>query len=161
MTSAMIWCCSSSRNASSVTRTVLSSSKKGVRDDGGPFAQNFRVRRFVSKTPEAPGIWPWKNTIHWVVPPPSKSHHQDYYILSRTRIITFWVGNPYKPSFPLLLGGGTTQTIRMKMPGNHRMLHLPNNQKHQIQDSELLRSLTIANQRHHSSGKWKNPNLVN
>ena len=26
-----------------------------------------------------------------------------------TRIITFLVGNPYKPSFPLLLGGGTTQ----------------------------------------------------
>ncbi len=28
-----------------------------------------------------------------------------------TRIITFLVGNPYKPSFPLLLGGGTTQCI--------------------------------------------------
>ncbi len=28
-----------------------------------------------------------------------------------TRIITFLVGNPYKPSFPLLLGGGTTQYI--------------------------------------------------
>ena len=28
-----------------------------------------------------------------------------------TRIITFLVGNPYKPSFPLLLGGGTTQLI--------------------------------------------------
>ena len=28
-----------------------------------------------------------------------------------TRIITFLVGNPYKPSFPLLLGGGTTQRI--------------------------------------------------
>ena len=30
-----------------------------------------------------------------------------------TRIITFLVGNPYKPSFPLLLGGGTTQIICM------------------------------------------------
>ena len=28
-----------------------------------------------------------------------------------TRIIIFLVGNPYKPSFPLLLGGGTTQCI--------------------------------------------------
>ena len=28
-----------------------------------------------------------------------------------TRIITFLVGNPYKPSFPLLLGGGTTQMM--------------------------------------------------
>ena len=28
-----------------------------------------------------------------------------------TRIITFLVGNPYKSSFPLLLGGGTTQYI--------------------------------------------------
>ena len=28
-----------------------------------------------------------------------------------TRIITFLVGNPYKPSFPLLLGRGTTQDI--------------------------------------------------
>ena len=28
-----------------------------------------------------------------------------------TRIITCLVGNPYKPSFPLLLGGGTTQII--------------------------------------------------
>ena len=36
----------------------------------------------------------------WVVPPPSNSHHQDD--------ITFLVGDPYKPSFPLLLGGGTT-----------------------------------------------------
>ena len=26
-----------------------------------------------------------------------------------TRIITFLVGDPYKPSFPVLLGGGTTQ----------------------------------------------------
>ena len=31
-----------------------------------------------------------------------------------TRIITFLVGNPYKPSFPLLLGGGTTQNIPHK-----------------------------------------------
>ena len=29
-----------------------------------------------------------------------------------TRIIVFLVGDPYKPSFPLLLGGGTTQSIR-------------------------------------------------
>ena len=28
-----------------------------------------------------------------------------------TRIITFLIGNPYKPSFPLLLGGGTTQCM--------------------------------------------------
>ena len=33
-----------------------------------------------------------------------------------TRIITFWVGNPYKPSFPLLLGGGTTQLLTLN-PG--------------------------------------------
>ncbi len=31
-----------------------------------------------------------------------------------TRIIPFLVGNPYKPSFPLLLGGGTTQYIFIK-----------------------------------------------
>ena len=44
--------------------------------------------------------------IGWVVPPPSNSDRQDYYIL---------VGNPYKPSFPLLLGRGrgTTQYIGM------------------------------------------------
>ena len=28
-----------------------------------------------------------------------------------TRIIVFLVGDPYKPSFPLLLGGGTTQDM--------------------------------------------------
>ena len=33
-----------------------------------------------------------------------------------TRIITFLVGNLYKPSFPLLLGGGTTQGIWMFPP---------------------------------------------
>ena len=33
-----------------------------------------------------------------------------------TRIITFLVGNPYKPSFPLLLGGGTTQYIPHYLP---------------------------------------------
>ena len=32
-------------------------------------------------------------------------------VIVTTRIITFLVGNPYKPSFPLLLGGGTTQMI--------------------------------------------------
>ena len=32
----------------------------------------------------------------------------DYYI-------TFLIGNPYKPSFPLLLGGGTTQCIDKNM----------------------------------------------
>ncbi len=30
-----------------------------------------------------------------------------------TRIVMFLVGDPYKPSFPLLLGGGTTQRISM------------------------------------------------
>ena len=33
-----------------------------------------------------------------------------------TRIITFLVGNPYKPSFPLLLGGGTTQCMAEFFP---------------------------------------------
>ena len=42
----------------------------------------------------------------WVVPPPSKSHHQDYYIFSRE--------SQPKPSFPLLLGGGTTQYIHIE-----------------------------------------------
>ena len=32
-------------------------------------------------------------------------------VIVTTRIITFLVGNPYKPSFPLLLGRGTTQDI--------------------------------------------------
>ena len=45
-------------------------------------------------------LWP----MIWVVPPPSKSHHQDYYIFSREPLA-------YKPSFPLLLGGGTTQPM--------------------------------------------------
>ena len=38
-------------------------------------------------------------------PPPSKSDHQDYYIFSRE--------SQPKPSFPLLLGGGTTQWISL------------------------------------------------
>ena len=38
----------------------------------------------------------------WVVPPPSNSHHQDYYIFSR--------GSQPKPSFATgIPGGGTTQ----------------------------------------------------
>ena len=42
--------------------------------------------------------------ITWVVPPPSKSHHQDYYMFSRE--------SPTKPSFATgILGGGTTQQI--------------------------------------------------
>ncbi len=32
-------------------------------------------------------------------------------VIVTTRIITFLVGNPYKPSFPLLLGRGTTQIM--------------------------------------------------
>ena len=40
----------------------------------------------------------WFNThIPWVVPPPSNSHHQDYYIFSR---------DPYKPSFATVTGRG-------------------------------------------------------
>ena len=35
-----------------------------------------------------------------------------------TRIITFLVGDPYKPSFPLLLGGGTTQSIYILFAGS-------------------------------------------
>ena len=42
-------------------------------------------------------------SLTWVVPPPSKSHHQDNYIFSRE--------SQTKPSFPLLLGGGTTQSL--------------------------------------------------
>ena len=34
-------------------------------------------------------------------------------VIVTTRIITFLVGNPYKPSFPLLLGRGTTQSIHI------------------------------------------------
>ena len=56
--------------------------------------------------------------IYWVVPPPSKSHHQDY-------CITFLVGNPYKPSFPLLLGGGTTQYIYISYNHLISALHPP------------------------------------
>ena len=42
--------------------------------------------------------------ICWVVPPPSNSHHQDYYIFSR--------GSQPKPSFATgILAGGTTQPI--------------------------------------------------
>ncbi len=48
-----------------------------------------------------------KKNICWVVPPPSNSHHQDYYIFSR--------GSQPKPSFATgILGGGTTQNIWQK-----------------------------------------------
>ena len=47
---------------------------------------------------------PVKDVILWVVPPPR--------IPVTTRNITFLgIGDPYKLSFPLLLGGGTTQVI--------------------------------------------------
>ncbi len=42
--------------------------------------------------------------LSWVVPLPSNSHHQDYYIFSR--------GSRTKPSFATgILGGGTTQGL--------------------------------------------------
>ena len=43
--------------------------------------------------------------LHWVVPPPRMP--------VTTRIVMFLVGDPYKPSFPLLLGGGTTQDLHV------------------------------------------------
>ena len=43
--------------------------------------------------------------IHWVVHPPSNSHHQEYYIFSRGS------GIPINLHLPLLLGGGTNQRI--------------------------------------------------
>ena len=42
-------------------------------------------------------IWPDLD-IHLVWPPPSNSHHQDYYI--------FRIGDPYKPSFATVTGRG-------------------------------------------------------
>ena len=33
-----------------------------------------------------------------------------------TRIVPFLVGNPYKPSFPLSLGGGATQFVGLSQP---------------------------------------------
>ena len=44
-----------------------------------------------------------KWVIFWVVPPPR--------IPVTTRIITFLVGDPYKPSFATVTGRGTTQVI--------------------------------------------------
>ncbi len=41
--------------------------------------------------------------IAWMWPPPSNSHHQDYE--------TFLVGDPYKPSFATVTGGGHIQII--------------------------------------------------
>ena len=53
--------------------------------------------------------------IIWVVPPPSNSHHQDYYIFSR--------GSQPKPSFATgILGGGTTQRIIIILPPGHPWL---------------------------------------
>ena len=58
----------------------------------------------------------------------SPATNEDYHNISReslglsplpvrvtTRTITFLVGDPSKPSFPLLLGGGTTQGISIKL----------------------------------------------
>ncbi len=41
-------------------------------------------------------------------------------VIVTTRILTFLVGNPYKPSFPLLLGRGTTQGICQFPEGLYR-----------------------------------------
>ena len=65
--------------------------------------QPFRVLSGATKKEQQPGA----NHIYYIL----------YFGLSplpvrvTTRIITCLVGNPYKPSFPLLLGGGTTQII--------------------------------------------------
>ena len=48
-------------------------------------------------------------SIHWVVPPPSNSYHQDYSIFSRGSLYI-----PINLHLPLLLGGGTTQCIQYK-----------------------------------------------
>ena len=65
--------------------------------------KHFMLIRFTSFYRWMPNLRWMKEVITWVVPPPSKSHHQDYYIFSRE--------SQPKPSFPLLLGGGTTQVI--------------------------------------------------
>ena len=46
-------------------------------------------------------VWEPIKHIPWVVPPPSNSHHQDYYIFSR---------DPYKPSFATITGRGDNPT---------------------------------------------------
>ena len=65
---------------------------------------------------ETISTWEWK--ITWVVPPPRMP--------VTTRIIPFLVGNPYKPSFPLLLGEGTTQKITLFRVGTrqHIWIHM-------------------------------------
>ena len=40
------------------------------------------------------------------------------------RVTAFLVGNPYKPSFPLLLGGGTTQSITYKARSRQMMIFI-------------------------------------
>ena len=44
--------------------------------------------------------------ILWMWPPPSNSHHQDYYIFS--------IGDPYKPSLATVTGRGPHPSYTMK-----------------------------------------------
>ena len=60
-----------------------------------------------------------------------------------TRSITFLVGNPYKPSFPLLLGGGTTQYIPLGTSNNTLVKlslnkHPPHSQKPAERQGKLI-----------------------
>ena len=98
----------------------------------------------VSKNRGKPPKWmvkimvpnPIKHGMIWGYPNPYFWGQHPYYekldlyvglspfpVTVTTRIITFLVGNPYKPSFPLLLGGGTTQPICNFPPFQNHRLH--------------------------------------
>ena len=54
--------------------------------------------------------------IFWVVPPPSNSHHQDYYIFSR--------GSQPKPSFATGIVGGVVQPkLSYRLPEGKFSIH--------------------------------------
>ncbi len=69
----------------------------------------FCTWKLKPKCREKSRIYVWLDhsylyVIYWVVPPPSNSDHQDYYVFSR--------GSQAKPSFATgILGEGTTQVI--------------------------------------------------
>ena len=95
-------------------------------------------------------------------------------VIVTTRIITFLVGNPYKPSFPLLLGRGTTQPImrisnegfddpRLTLSGfGHLLLHFNGNLSdvYQVDRGMICQKRVVGGEKKMSTLVWANYNDV-
>ena len=106
LTFQVFWVCFASPTFWSASATISNRPRKGetLKYENRSFSGFRGFRRFLSVVVQRGELFPRRGIELYIGFSP-------FPVIVTTRIITFLVGNPYKPSFPLLLGRGTTQLI--------------------------------------------------